>query len=248
MHNTVVFESNNKLKEKGFSIIEFLEEDMKTGSIILGLFLAIFLGSCSAGFDKNSPGALEVVTQVHSLSVKTFFTKGWKVHFGDDASYRTLDFDDSSWKNIDLPYGNFSLKPKVTSYFWLRKYFVVDSSLEGQPFGLVTGKLPDASEVYVNGSLVGRSGSMPPFKYYGTRHIPRSYLLPAAILNYGGTNIISIRAYSKAGRLELPLMVSESDHQRMKDAMFDYLFNSVFPMVVTFLGIFIAFYFFILYF
>ncbi len=212
------------------------------------MFFLMFFVSCSIAYREDSPGALETIPTVKTLSERTFLTKGWRLHFGDDLSYREVYFDDHTWDAIDLPRSGFQLKPKVTYYFWLRKRFVIDSSLDGEAFGLVTGKLPDSAEVYVNGSLVGRSGSMPPEKYYGTRHIPRSYLIPGALLNYGGTNTLAIRGYSRAGRLELPLVFTENDNARMQDYMFDYIFNSVFPMLVTFLGFFIAFYFFILFF
>lgn len=56
------------------------------------------------------------------------------------------------------------------------------------------GQIDDVDEVYINGKLVGFSGSFPPV-YETAYNVWRSYPVPKTFLNFNGDNVIAVRVY-----------------------------------------------------
>lgn len=119
----------------------------------------------------------------------------WKFSIGDDLRWAKPDYNDETWENIKVPspwedegfngYDGFA---------WYRKHFKVNESIKDKSIYFSLGTIDDADEVYVNGNMIGLSGSFPPdFKSeYAT---PRMYPCPAQFLYFDRENVIAVRVY-----------------------------------------------------
>lgn len=129
------------------------------------------------------------------MSQVTNLVGTWKFHVGDNASWSSPDFDDSDWEYIHAPspweeegfngYDGFA---------WYRKKFNGRLLNKNENYHLNLGFIDDCDEVFVNGYLVGFSGSMPP-KFHTAYNTERNYSLPPNVINYNGDNIIAIRVF-----------------------------------------------------
>lgn len=96
------------------------------------------------------------------------FNKDWKFYLGTSSSAQNTNFDDSSWKNISVPY-DFSISQKFTSSGeaesgflpggtgWYRKKFTLSESYEGKQLVLNFDGAYADSTVYVNGKKLGEN-------------------------------------------------------------------------------------------
>lgn len=87
--------------------------------------------------------------------------KGWKFHAGDDSQWANPNIDDNNWENlnpnIDIHY---LVKQKENAGIgWFRLKINVDSSLQDSSLALVISQVV-ASEIYLNGKLIYRSGTV----------------------------------------------------------------------------------------
>ncbi len=114
----------------------------------------------------------------------------WKFKAGDDERYALPQFDDSKWETLYAPalwdgqgYADYD------GYGWYRKWFFVPKELKGRELLFEHGGVDDDDWVYINGVKVGEGKGC---------YIPRSYIIPARLINYGGQNLIAIRIYDGA--------------------------------------------------
>lgn len=127
---------------------------------------------------------------------KALSLKGkWKFSIGDDMKWARTDCNDKSWDDIYAPspwedqgfHG-------YDGYAWYRKHFYCPATLKGKSLSLHMGYIDDVDEVYVNGKLVGSTGSFLP--YYETAYnVERKYNVPESLLRLNGDNIIAVRVY-----------------------------------------------------
>ena len=119
----------------------------------------------------------------------------WKFHIDDEASWASPTFDDSRWESIHAPSAweeqGFN---GYDGFAWYRKKF--DGRLLDRKanYYLGLGYIDDADEVYVNGRLIGLSGSMPP-RFKTAFNNERKYILPVELINFHGENTIAIRVF-----------------------------------------------------
>ena len=119
----------------------------------------------------------------------------WKFHIDDKAAWASPEFDDSSWETMFPPspweeegfhgYDGFA---------WYRRTFdgrLLDKNIN---YYLGLGFIDDCDEVYLNGKLVGFSGSMPP-RYKTAYNTERKYPLPSEFINFSGQNLIAVRVF-----------------------------------------------------
>ncbi|MBN1695893.1 MAG: adenylate/guanylate cyclase domain-containing protein [Spirochaetales bacterium] len=213
---------------------------MKKVPILAIIITAVFLcGTCS----QRTPVLSEGPEKVENLGTRTYLAKDWKYSAGDNPDYASPEFDDAAWKSIQFPAVNFYYDLEKSNIYWFRKTFYVSESLKGTPLGYACQKLPEATRLYLNGSLIATSGSMPPEHYFGTGAIPRSYILPDGLINYGGENIIAMKVYTEKqyGDLKLPFITNNAD--RLDDYFYNYSINVLIPMIIVFLATLVAFYF-----
>jgi Beta-galactosidase jelly roll domain len=134
----------------------------------------------------NSPDGL---AQIINLNGK------WKFQIGDIRSWASPDLDDSEWEVIMAPspwedegfngYDGFA---------WYRKKFDGRELLREESYIINLGYIDDTDEVYLNGVLIGLSGTMPP-KFKTAFNTERKYSIPTEAINYKGENTIAIRVF-----------------------------------------------------
>lgn len=84
----------------------------------------------------------------------------WKMHKGDMENAQNPDFDDSSWKKVNLPDG-IELLPEEGSgcinyrgIVWYRKHFDLQSDLKGKRLFIYFEGIMGKSEIWINGMCV----------------------------------------------------------------------------------------------
>ncbi|MBY0432774.1 MAG: beta galactosidase jelly roll domain-containing protein [Cyclobacteriaceae bacterium] len=131
-----------------------------------------------------------------TLSAQTINLEGsWKFNIGDKAQWASPTFDDADWEYIHAPspwedegfngYDGFA---------WYRKKFDGRKLDKNETYYLGLGFIDDTDEVFVNGKLIGFSGSPPP-KFKTAFNSERKYTLPTDVVNFIGENTIAIRVY-----------------------------------------------------
>jgi hypothetical protein len=146
----------------------------------------------------------------------------WKFKTGDDLRYKDPDFDDHDWNNIFVPakwedqgYRDYD------GYAWYRKTITYNGSNEDDKLVLVMGKIDDIDQVYINGTLVGSTGTFPS----GTNkraqadqeyNAFRGYYLPAGIMKKGQKVVIAVRVvdtHGEGGIYEGPIgIITQTDY------------------------------------
>ena len=140
----------------------------------------------------------------------------WKFSIGDDLQWASPSYDDSSWETMQVPSPWESRGfHGYDGYAWYRKTFELPAHLNTDNLYLALGYIDDVDEVYLNGKLIGFSGSFPPY-FHTAYDADRRYPMPAEWLNPNGNNVISVRVYDTrldggiiAGRIGI--MVDDSE-------------------------------------
>ena len=119
----------------------------------------------------------------------------WNFAIGDDLNWAKTDHDDSKWESVRVPgtwedngfYG-------YDGFAWYR--FTFDGSLldPDKLYWLLPGYIDDADETFLNGQIIGKSGSFPP-GFRTAYKAKRQYPVPASLINFKGKNVIAIRVY-----------------------------------------------------
>jgi serine phosphatase RsbU (regulator of sigma subunit) len=115
----------------------------------------------------------------------------WKYKIGDDPAWADRSFDDSNWELINplLSREDFE-KLDWTGNIWFRIHIVVDSSLWGQPLGLVFA-CAGAAEIFLDGKLIYKYGEVGDSKESEVTYIDRT---PRHIVfNENETQLIAVR-------------------------------------------------------
>ncbi|MGE5859526.1 MAG: glycoside hydrolase family 2 TIM barrel-domain containing protein [Ignavibacteria bacterium] len=103
-----------------------------------------------------------------NIQRKQFFDYNWKFFLGDSPSASALDFDDKTWRNLDLPH-DWSIEGKLDpknpmggagGYFpagvgWYRKSFIVPSAWKDKNVSIYFEGIYMNAEVFINGKSLG---------------------------------------------------------------------------------------------
>jgi len=121
--------------------------------------------------------------------------RGWKFFLGDDKNASTVDFNDQSWRILDLPHdwsieGEFKKGEATgggggylpTGIGWYRKQFVLPSLVRGKQVSIQFDGIYMNSEVWVNNHYLGKR----PNGYISFVYDLTPYLLP-------GKNTIAVK-------------------------------------------------------
>lgn len=119
----------------------------------------------------------------------------WKFSIGDDKKWAEPNIYDKDWEEIKVPsawenegfYG-------YDGYAWYRKHFYCSDEFKRSGLYLQLGYIDDVDEVYVNGVLVGFSGTFPP-QYNTAYNAFRKYPIPVRLLKFNQDNVIAVRVY-----------------------------------------------------
>jgi len=119
----------------------------------------------------------------------------WKFRIGDNPKWSNLSYNDSNWERVQVPAAwETQGFHAYDGYGWYRKTFNLSREHAQQNLFLSLGYIDDVDEVFINGKLIGFSGSFPP--YFQTAYNAfRRYPIPKEYLNPEGKNTIAIRVY-----------------------------------------------------
>lgn len=130
---------------------------MKTKFLLSALVALLSLGSvqtsASAGADNGR---------------RSLFDFGWRFYQGDNNAAKSVEFNDSKWRALDLPH-DWSIEGTVDKanpvgndggYYpagtaWYRKTFALSSAMKNKKLWLYFEGVYEKSDVYVNGIRVG---------------------------------------------------------------------------------------------
>lgn len=87
----------------------------------------------------------------------------WKFKIGDEQSYKDEKYDDATWELIKVPLG--WEKQGIyngRNFAWYRIDFSLPNEMLDKDIVLLLGTIDDADETYLNGKLVGKTGTFPP--------------------------------------------------------------------------------------
>ncbi|MCX7881850.1 MAG: methyl-accepting chemotaxis protein [Brevinematales bacterium] len=197
----------------------------------LGLWMSLLLGMMGVSWGMAFSASIPLLDN-------------WRYTYGDNPLYAQEEYPDQEWKVVQFPTTTFSFEGEKEPYTWLRKRFFVPSSLSHQKLGLYTGRIHDSVEIYLNGVLIGISGSQPPNRYFGTPHTPRGFLLPPEVIRYGAENLLAIRVYTHKTLGAFGEMLIAPYHEVKERVRWETMLGLGIPQVVTIISLFMMVYFF----
>lgn len=117
----------------------------------------------------------------------------------DDPAFAARDFDDSAWRQIDVP-GAWQTHGAgdLFDIGWYRLRVRIPAGWESRRLAVSLGFVGNASEVFLNGTKIGGLGSMDPVLYPGGRTVS-VFELPAEHIAFGEDNLIAVRVMNQLG-------------------------------------------------
>ncbi len=204
-----------------------MSEMLKISLVFLAFLPMLALSACQANHDKWSiplDGEWEILK--------------------DDSSDPFSEDQANQWKKVTLPCA-FDLvsRQNPSGFFWLRRNFTVTDEVP-KLILFQAGEIMNSDEVYLNGMLIGKTGSPPPNFRSGWGKM-RSY--PISTSQLKTENTIHIRVYYDSEvwihpPLELIDVTSGSRRQLLSDFLLIHLLHAF-----SFLLLFIAAFFSLLY-
>lgn len=123
----------------------------------------------------------------------------WKFSPGDDPGRKDPAYDDAAWSEMPVPsHWEEEGFPGLDSVAWYRVRFSVPADWPAGAAALVLGRIDDCDEAYVNGTLVGSTGTFPP-EYDSQWRSFRTYAVPEDLLRRGAENTLAIRVFDGGG-------------------------------------------------
>lgn len=148
------------------------------------MFSIIYLIGCLAG----------CATKQENTELKHLFDLNWKFRQGDISSAIEVDYNDTLWRNLDLPH-DWSIEGKLNqldsdkylfNVGWYRKKFNLPSEWKNKSVTINFEGVKSEIKVYLNENLLARNpGTSDSFQFDLTPH-----------LNYTNKNIIAVRINS----------------------------------------------------
>jgi Beta-galactosidase second all-beta domain len=162
---------------------------MKNLAIIISFLIILFFGITRAA----KPGGNNIFFDNWERVVN--LEKDWAFSIGDNPNWAKPDFYDKNWDKIKVPsawenegYNGYN------GYAWYRTEFNFPKELYGKIAYLYLGYVDDVDQTFLNGHMIGSTGSFPP-KYETAYNIYRKYVIPPELLNKNSPNIIAVRVY-----------------------------------------------------
>lgn len=122
------------------------------------------------------------------------FNDNWRFYLGEAEGAEGVNFDDSSWRSLDLPH-DYSIEQEFSSNMeaesgylpggtgWYRKNFTIPADAKGKQVRIDFDGIYMNASIYINGQKLGTH----PYGY-----TPFSFDL-TPYLNYGGNNVIAVK-------------------------------------------------------
>ena len=139
---------------------------------------------------------------------------------GDDSAWSKTNFKDGGWQTLalDKDWTKQGVK-NPDGYAWYRIHVVIPSSLKKGMTDKVLldlGGIDDTDETWFNGTLVGKTGSMPsdPQGYDSEWSKPRRYVVEPKLVRWDKDNVIAVRVYNggePGGFFERPVRIGKPE-------------------------------------
>lgn len=161
----------------------------------------VFDGELAGGMIEGRIGLITPAFD-NPLPINYYLDGYWKFVAADSREFSKPDYKDGHWKDLMVP-GKWEEQgyENHDGFGWYRKKFVLPANLRKQDLVLVLGKIDDLDEVYLNGILIGKTGTIrsnPDESYANNEYRQlRGYYIPEKALNRTGENVIAVRVYDK---------------------------------------------------
>lgn len=147
----------------------------------------------------------EIKNYSSGFSLMDYFDmKGqWLFQTGDTAAWSSAAYNDKKWAKIKVPgiwedqgYEGYD------GLAWYRHHFTIPDNLYAEwgesDLMMEFGSIDDADQVFVNGKMIGATGSFPPKPEtgYGKN---RLYPVPAGLIKRGADNVVAVRIHDSMG-------------------------------------------------
>jgi signal transduction histidine kinase len=170
--------------------------------------------------DSSSILASPCGSFISNLNQRLELSEGWQFRKGDNMDWKEAQVEESFWISRKIPDYGISKTNNISGYHWYRCKLVLPENFEAprNPLGINLGMIRDIDEVYFNGILIGKTGSLVPYLEPDFQKI-RIYSIPTKLL-IAGENIISIRIYSVGYQQGLKSIPSIFDEAKLFQKMY----------------------------
>ncbi|RPH90688.1 MAG: hypothetical protein EHM72_18860, partial [Calditrichaeota bacterium] len=158
---------------------------------------------------------------------KISLDENWVIQVGDHPEWAQSDWDDSNWREIrvGVPWEQCGFSD-YNGFAWYRVKFVAPKEwqelVQHDFISLSLGVIDDADVSYVNGAIIGATGSMPP-TYQSAYYMPRNYRVPTKLIRWGESNFLAVRVYDgdgDGGIVKGPIHLHLPDFEESMDIRF----------------------------
>ena len=141
---------------------------------------------------------LTVIPRVYLYSQITTISRDWKFKTGDSLAWASPDYNDLHWNKMKAGLWWAHAGYEYSGFAWYRKKVFFSSKIkpEVKKWGhlkLSLGQIQDVDQTFLNGNLIGQTGSFTPFD--GRWGEPRNYLVKADQILWDAENTIAVRVY-----------------------------------------------------
>lgn len=190
---------------------------------IYSLFLIAFI-LCSGLF----------ASEKISVAVKD----NWKIFEGDNPEFADPDFDDSAWDSVE------ELKAltltKGEHFVWTRKTIKLPQNIDTRSVWFTLNKTNTASEVYVNGSLIGTRGRITP-KINVRTEKRCSFVIPEGFIE-DGEILVAVRNFCTGEYItDFPYEISNYEEAYFVNYI-SQIFDQQIFLIISFICLFFCFY------
>lgn len=142
-------------------------------------------------------GEPPTVNVYDDVVMKINLSTHWNFNIGDNEKWASQNYNDSNWEKIKVPsdWENDGFHG-YDGYAWYRIHFDGTLLNKNQTHFLILGFIDDIDETYLNGHMIGRSGSFPP-RYRTAYNSNRRYHIPNEAINFNGDNVIAVRVFDE---------------------------------------------------
>lgn len=212
------------------------------------LILLIAILFCVAqSFAQQSSGNTNPPQTIDQASGRDYLLKDWRYIFADDRKYAEPGFDTSGWKTVDFPKSGLDYELEKSPLGWFRKDMIITGKAAGKSFGLYTGKIPDAAEVYFNGTLIGVSGTFSGNKYFGTANVPRYFVIPDKLIRPDQVNTLAFRINNVRTHADFDRVFLSDVPDVISKQQMGHFLNSIIAIIASVLAVFVSLYFLLLF-
>ncbi len=150
-------------------------------------------------------GNIGIYSSLNDMSLDINLQGQWKFKTGDDLARKETNYNDSEWNKIFVPgkwedqgYRDFD------GYAWYRRSFSYSGNFSEEKVVLMLGKIDDLDQVFINGVLVGSTGTLTtspgqPHPTSNEYQALRGYYIPVNLLKKNQKNSIAVRVYDRYG-------------------------------------------------